>query len=149
MNKLSSLIDRLHELAVSAPAEYRSRLSNQVAALSAMSKKQKEHFTEFLQLSKEYANRYLDDISAEIQQQRSFLDKLEGRLEAAKKLRVEAVDLKMRYESGTVDTMKDLRATGKAASCLRRQSFETSIFSTFAATSRGPCPVQRGGLGAN
>ena len=120
MNKLSSLIDRLHELAVSAPAEYRSRLSNQVAALRAMSKKQKEHFTEFLQLSEEYANRYLDDISAEIQQQRSFLDKLEGRLEAAKKLRVEAVDLKMRYESGTVDTMKDLRATGKAVSCLRR-----------------------------
>jgi hypothetical protein len=149
MNKLSSLIDRLHELAASAPAEYRSRLSNQVAALRAMSKKQKEHFTEFLQLSEEYANRYLDDISAEIQQQRSFLDKLEGRLEAAKKLRVEAVDLQMRYESGTVDTIKDLRATGKAASCLQRQSFETLIFSTFAATSRGPCPVQRGGRGAN
>jgi hypothetical protein len=71
---------------------------------------------EFLQLSEEYANSYLLDISPEIQQQSSFLDKLEGRLEAAKKLRGEAVELQSLYESRTVAAMDGLRATGKAAS---------------------------------
>jgi hypothetical protein len=79
-------------------------------------KKQQEHCIEFLTLSEECANGYLLDISAEIQRQRSFLDDLERRLEAANKLRREAVDLKMLYEAGTVATMKDLRATGRAAS---------------------------------
>jgi hypothetical protein len=116
MNKLSSLIDRLQELASSAPAQHQSQLLRQVVSLRTTSKKQQEHFIEFLQLSEEYANKYLLDISAEIQQQSSFLDKLEGRLEAAKKLRGEAVDLQMLYESGTVATMQDLRTTGKAAS---------------------------------
>ena len=72
---------------------------------------------EFLTLSDEYANKYLLDISDEIQRQSSFLNKLEERLEAAKKLRKEAVDLQMFYESETVATMKKFRATGKAASC--------------------------------
>ena len=150
MNKLSSLIDRLQELASSAPVEHRSQLLRQALALRATSKKQQEHFMEFLQLSEEYANRYLLDISAEIEQQSSFLDKLKERLEAAEKLRGDAVDLKKLYESGTVTTMENLRATGKAASCrLQKQNIETLIFSTFAAASRGPCPVQRGGLGVN
>ncbi|KAF8486446.1 hypothetical protein DFH94DRAFT_184318 [Russula ochroleuca] len=111
MNKLSSLIDRLQELASSAPAEQRAPLLRQVVALRSTSKKQHEHFMEFLQLSEEYANKYLLDISAEIQQQSSFLDKLERRLEAAKKLRGEAVDLQMFYQSGTVAIMENLRAT--------------------------------------
>ena len=117
MNKLSSLIDRLQELASSAPPEHRSKLLGQVATLRAMFKKQQEHCVEFLQLSEEYANRYLLDISAEIQQQSDFLDKLEERLEVATKLRGEAVDLQMFYESGTVATMENFRATGKAAFC--------------------------------
>jgi hypothetical protein len=86
-------------------------------ALRAMSKKQQEHFVEFLQLSDEYAYSYLLHISPEIRQQSSFLDKLEERLEAAKKLRGEAVGLKALYESRTVAIMNNLRATGKAASC--------------------------------
>ena len=113
MSKLSCLVDRLQDLASAAPVHHRSQLLRQVASLRATSKKQQEHFVEFLQLSEEYANKYLLDISAEINQQSSFLDKLEGRLEAAMKLRGEAVDLKMFYESGTVATMKDLRATSK------------------------------------
>ena len=117
MNKLSSLIDRLQELASSARAEQRTPLLRQVVALRETSKKQQEHFMEFLQLSEEYANKYLLDISAEIQQQSSFLEKLEGRLEAANKLRGEAADLQMFYQSGTVAIMENLRATGKAASC--------------------------------
>ena len=76
MDKLSSLIDRLQELASSAPPQHRAQLLNQVVALRATSEKQKDHFTEFLQLTEEYANRYLLDISAEVQQQSSFLKKL-------------------------------------------------------------------------
>lgn len=71
---------------------------------------------ELLQLSKGTANRYLRDIDTKIQQQSEFLDKLEGRLEAAKKLRGEAVELQWFYESITAATMRDLRATGKTAS---------------------------------
>ena len=118
MNKLSSLIDRLQELATSAPVEYRSQLLRQVGALRTTSKKQQEHCIEFLTLSEEYANKYLLDISAEVQQQSSFLDKLEERLDAANKLHSEVVDLRMFYESGTVASMENLRATGKAASDL-------------------------------
>ena len=123
MNRLSGLIDRLEELASSAPAEHRSQLLRQVVTLRATSKKQQEHFTEFLQLSEEYANKYLLDISAEIQQQSSFLDKLEGRLEAAKKLRGEAVDLLTLYESGTVSTTENLRATGKQPRVVSRGKY--------------------------
>jgi len=86
----------------------------QVVGLRAASKKQKEHFMEFLQLSDEYADKYLLDIDAEIQQQSDVLDKLEGRLEAAKKLRGEAAELRTLYESGTVATMEGFREKGKA-----------------------------------
>ena len=127
MDKLSSLINCLEELASSTPAEHQSQLSIQVMALRAKSKKQQEHFIEFLRLSEEYANKYLLDISAEIDQQSFFLEKLEGRVETAKKLREEAVDLQRFYESETVATMENLRATGKASSCslLRQYSILT------------------------
>ena len=101
---------------------------------------------EFLQLGEEYANRYLLDISAEIQQQSSFLEKLEGRLETAKKLHQDAVDLQMLYESGTVATMENLRATGKASCCLQSRVLKLD-FSTSVPASGGPRPVQRGGFG--
>ena len=131
MNKLSSIIDRLLELASSAPAEHRSQLLDRVVALRATSKKQQERFMEFLQLSEEYADKYLLNISEEIRKQSTFLDNLQDRLEAAKKLRADAIDLKMLYMSGTVAAMQDVRATGKAASCrLQIQDIETLIFST-------------------
>ena len=146
MNRLFSLIDRLQELASSAPPEHQSQLSNQVVALCATSQKQKQHFMEFLQLSEEYANKYLLDISAEIQQQSSFLDKLKERIEAAEKLRGDAIDLQKFYESGTVSVMKDFRTTGKPVLChLQKQNIKSFIFSIFAAASRGLCLVQRGG----
>ena len=132
MNRLSSLIDRLQELASSAPPEHQFQLSNQVVALRATSQKQKEHFLEFLQLSEEYANKYLFDISAEIQQQSSFLDKLKERLEAAEKLRGDAIDLQKFYESGTVSVMNNFRTTGKAVLCrLQKQNIETFYFQHF------------------
>ncbi|KAH9983592.1 hypothetical protein BJV77DRAFT_286297 [Russula vinacea] len=58
MNTLTSLIDRLQELTSFVPAEHRSRLSNQVVALRVTSKRQREQFIEFLQLSEEYADKY-------------------------------------------------------------------------------------------
>jgi hypothetical protein len=132
MNKLSNLIDRLQELASAAPAEHRSQLLRQVVELRATFKRQQERFIEFLQLSEEYANKYLLDISAEIQQQSTVLDNLEERLEAAKKLHEEAVDLQTFYESGTAAAMKDLRATGKAVRfCLQRQNTEAFGFQHF------------------
>ena len=114
MNKLSSLIDRLEELASSAPEEHQSQLSKQMATLRATFKKQQERCIDFLQLSEEYADKYLLDISSEIRQQSSFLDMLEKRLDMAKTLRQQAVDLRRSYESGTVATMKDVRTTGRA-----------------------------------
>jgi hypothetical protein len=114
MNKLSSLIGRLQELTSFAPAEHRPRLSNQVVALRVTLKRQREHFIEFLQLSEEYADKYLLDISSEIQQQSAVLENLQERLEAAEKLRGEAVNLEMLYESGTVANMERFRATGMA-----------------------------------
>ena len=143
MKKLSSLIDRLQELASSAPTGHQSQLLRQVKALRATSKKQQEQFIDFLQLSEEYANEYLFDINAYLQQQSSFLAKLERRLEAAKKLRGEAAELQMLYESGTVATMKDLRATGKSTSCRLLGKTLRGFFSTSAAASRGRCPFQR------
>ena len=54
---------------------------------------------------------------------RNTMDNLEKRLEATKKLHGEAVDLQTFYESGTVATMRNLRATGKSVPCgLQKQS---------------------------
>ncbi|KAF8461769.1 hypothetical protein DFH94DRAFT_71283 [Russula ochroleuca] len=132
INKLDNLINGLRELASSAPAECRSQLLNKVAALHATFKRQQERFNEFLQLSEEYANKYLLDISVEIRRQRTVLDYLEKRLEAAKKLHGEAVILQMFYESETVATMKHLRATGEAfPGCLPRHNPETSDYQDF------------------
>jgi hypothetical protein len=109
MKKLSSLIDRLQELASAAPSDLRPQLHEQVDVLRSSFKKQQERCVEFLQLTEEYAGRYLLDISAEIQQQSSFLDMLEKRLDMAKTLHGQAMNLRKSYESGTVDAMKDVR----------------------------------------
>ncbi|KAH9964422.1 hypothetical protein BJV74DRAFT_302853 [Russula compacta] len=115
MNRLSDLVDRLHELASAAPSDHKPQPNRQVAALRATFKKQQERCVVFSQLSEEYANRYLLDISAEIQQQSSFLDILEKRLDMAKTLRAQAIDLRRSYESGTLDAMKKVRETGNSA----------------------------------
>jgi hypothetical protein len=138
MNKLSSLIDRLEELASSASAEHRSGILCQVRRLRVTSKKQQERCIEFLQLSEEYANKYLLDISAEIQQQSSFLELLEERLNTAATLRQQADDLRRSYESGTAAPMQDICATGKASSGrLQSQMLRPMVFSIIAASSKG------------
>ena len=133
MNKLNSLINRLQELASSAPAEHRAQLLDKVAALQASFKKQQERFIEFLKLSEEYADKYLHSISSEIRQQSTALDNLKERLEAANKLHGKAVDLQAYYESGTVAAVKGFRApTGKTVPCcLQRQNTESFDFQGF------------------
>jgi hypothetical protein len=110
MRKLDSLIDDLQGSVHFLVGE--DRIFDKLAALNAMFKTQQVRFTEFVQLSEEYANKYLLDVSAKIQQQTTVLDNLEERLEAAKRLHGDAVDLQTFYESGTVANMKDLR-TGR------------------------------------
>ena len=59
---------------------------------------------------------------------------MEERLEAAKKLHDDAVDLHTFYESGTVAAMQDLRATGKAVFCFQKsQTDKTFDFKEFRA----------------
>jgi hypothetical protein len=116
MKKLSSLVDRLEDLTSSVPVEHQSQLSSQVRRLRVTFKEQRERCIEFLQLSEEYADKYLLDISAEIQRQSSFLDLLEQRLDKANVLRKQAVDLRRLYEFGTVAPLKHVCATGKASS---------------------------------
>lgn len=112
MNALSTLINRLSDLATTAPQEHRPQLNRQVAALRAGFKKQQERCIAFLQLTNEYADRFLTDISDEIQQQSSFLDALEKRLDMAKTLRQEAIQMRKSYEDGTLDCIKKVRRTG-------------------------------------
>jgi len=99
-----------------------------------MFKNQQERCVKFLRLSDDYANKYLLDIDAEVQQQSSVLDNPEERLYAAKKLHGEAVDLQKFYESGTVASMNDLRATGRRSPVPRDferwNSFRSSLKQT-------------------
>ena len=114
MDKLPHLIDRLQELASAAPLHRRRQLDRQVASLRTDFKKQQKRFFDFLRLTEEYADRYLLGISTEIEQQSSFLDKLEKRLDTANTLYYQTVDLRKSYESGTKNIIKSVRETGDA-----------------------------------
>ena len=114
MDKLSHLIDCLQELASATPLDLRDQLYRQVASLRTAFKRQQQRYLEFLQLTEEYADRYLLDISTEIEEQRSFLDKLEKRLDMARTLYYQADDLRKSYETGTKNVIKSVRETGEA-----------------------------------
>ena len=134
MNKLSDLIDNLEELARAAPSDCRPQLYKQIATLRMTFKSQRERCIHFLRLTEEYADRYLLDISAEIQQQSSFLDILERRLDRAKTVYRQAIDLRKSYEAGTVNVMENVGKTGKAASSSLERSVTDSVdLSTIAA----------------
>jgi hypothetical protein len=112
MDKLSALIDRLSEIATTAPQEHHSQLIHQVDALRIDFNKQRNPYAAFLRLAKKYADRFLSDISEEIQQQSCLLDALEKKLDMAKSLRQEVVQLYKSYEVGTLDSIKKVRRTG-------------------------------------
>jgi hypothetical protein len=112
MNTFSRLIDRLQELAIAASQEHQPQLKRQVTALRTAFTKQQERYIAFLQLTKEYADRFLLDITEEIQRQSSFLDTLERRLDMAKNLREQSLHLRKSYEDGTLDCMTKVRRTG-------------------------------------
>ena len=113
MDKLPRLIDRLQGLASVAPLDLRHQLYRQVASLRTAFKRQRQRYFDFLQLTEKYADRYLHDISTEIEQQSSFLKKLEKRLDMAKALYYQADDLRKSYESGTKNIIKNVRETGE------------------------------------
>jgi hypothetical protein len=114
MDKLSHLIDRLQELASATPLDLRHQLHRRVASLRTDLKRQKDRYFEFLRLTEDYANRYLRDISTELELQSSFLEKLEKRLDMAKTLYYQADYLRKSYESGTMNVMKSICKTGEA-----------------------------------
>ena len=118
MDTLSHLIDHLQELASATPLDLRHQLYEQVASLRMAFRRQQQRYFEFLQLTEEYADRYLLDISTEIEQQGSFLRKLEKRLELAKTLYYQADDLRKSYESGTKCVITSVRDTGEATHSL-------------------------------
>jgi len=112
MSRLSTLIHRLSEVAITAPPERRRQLIRQAAALRSDFKRQQKRFVAFMQLSKRYADRFVLDVSEEIQQQTSFLDAVEKRLEKAKSLREQAVHLRKSYEDEILKSIKKVRFTG-------------------------------------
>jgi len=118
VSRLSSLIDRLIELAIAAPPEHRRPLVRQAAALRADFQRQQESLVAFFLLARKYADRFLSDISDEIQQRTSFLDAMERRLDMAKTLREQAVHLHKSYEVQVLGSMKKVRRTGVCLSYL-------------------------------
>jgi len=114
IDKLSHLIDHLQELASATRLDHRRQLYKQVATLRTAFSRQQRRYFEFLRLTEEYANQYLLDVSAEIEQQSSVLDVLEKRVDRAKTLYCQAVDLRRSYKSGTMDAMKSVREEGEA-----------------------------------
>ena len=112
MSRLSTLIHQLSELAITAPPEHRRQLTRRAAALRVDFKRQQDRFISFMRLSKRYADRCISDVSEEIQQQTSFLDALEKRLDMAKSLREQAVHLRKSYEVETLQSIKKVRRTG-------------------------------------
>jgi DNA repair ATPase RecN len=112
MTRLSSLIDQLSELAATAPKEHYPELIRQVDALRTDLSKQQERYAAFLRLTKKYAERFLSDISDEIQQQSSLLEALQKRVDMAKTLHKKVVHLREEYEIGTLKCIKKVRNTG-------------------------------------
>ncbi|KAI0287090.1 hypothetical protein BC826DRAFT_1189244, partial [Russula brevipes] len=91
INALSTLINWLCDLARTAPRDTQPQLHRQAAVLRAGFKRQQERCLAFLRLTEEYADRFLSDISEEIQQQSSFLEALERRLDMARVRSLRAV----------------------------------------------------------
>ncbi|KAI0038580.1 hypothetical protein FA95DRAFT_1201524 [Auriscalpium vulgare] len=112
MHRLAPLVERLHALALADPQQQQCALLQQVAVLRAMLKKQQARCIAFLQLAQEYADRYLRDISADIQAQHALLGVLERRLGAARELHTEVAALRRSFVEGTCGGLKDICALG-------------------------------------
>ncbi|KAI0039563.1 hypothetical protein FA95DRAFT_1577526, partial [Auriscalpium vulgare] len=126
MERLLQLVDHLQVIAHNAPSGSRSRLLTEVAALRAAHKREQERFSAFLQLTQEYADRYLRDIADEVQSQRSLLDMLEARLSMAKQLRTEAVELQKAFDDGS---FKGFQKVKRAAGAVPLPD-DTELFET-------------------
>ncbi|KAI0261147.1 hypothetical protein BC834DRAFT_972927 [Gloeopeniophorella convolvens] len=111
MVRLSGLIDRLRGLASSAPPDRRHEVERQVHTLRNSFKKQQGRYIEFLQLTTDYANQYLLDISSTVMGQEEFLDTLEKRLDMAKERHTHARELLKSFESEIAGPVEDILRT--------------------------------------
>ncbi|KAI0062419.1 hypothetical protein BV25DRAFT_1915964 [Artomyces pyxidatus] len=116
MSRLCDLVEQIQELANSAPPGTRRAILDKVAVLRAAYKKQQERCIDFLQLTQDYADRYLKDIAGEIQSQGAMLRVLEQRLKAAKGLRTDVVDLQRAFKIGTFKGLKSVRKSVRGMS---------------------------------
>ncbi|KAI0261150.1 hypothetical protein BC834DRAFT_491052 [Gloeopeniophorella convolvens] len=111
MTRLSGVIGLLEKLASSAPPDRQPGINRQVNVLWSSLKKQQERYIEFLQLSRDYANKFLLDMSSTIIGQEEFLDTLEKRLDMAKELHTQAVVLQDSYRSEIAGPVEDILKT--------------------------------------
>ncbi|KAI0038182.1 hypothetical protein FA95DRAFT_1613571 [Auriscalpium vulgare] len=114
MKRLSTAISHVEELAGTAPAEHQASLQAQIVELHNALKRHQDRYEEFVKLSQEYAEQYLRDLSDEIRSQSAWLVLLERRLELAKTLRTDALDLKTSFEKGVCKELKGVRAAVRA-----------------------------------
>ncbi|KAI0050097.1 hypothetical protein FA95DRAFT_684484 [Auriscalpium vulgare] len=103
MTRLAKAVDRVEELTNSAAEDQCPPL---VPELRATLRKHEDRYREFVQLSKEYADRYLQDLSDEIRSQSAWLDLLERRLDLAKTRRRDTLDLKTSFDKDVWDELK-------------------------------------------
>ncbi|KAI0038183.1 hypothetical protein FA95DRAFT_1284236 [Auriscalpium vulgare] len=114
MKRLSTAISHVEELAGTAPAEHQPYLQAQIVELHDALQRHQDRYEEFVKLSQEYAEQYLRDLSDEIRSQSAWLVLLERRLELAKTLRTNALDLKSSFEMGVCKELKGVRAAVRA-----------------------------------
>ncbi|KAI0042302.1 hypothetical protein FA95DRAFT_1575825 [Auriscalpium vulgare] len=105
IDRLSKAIDRVEELTCDLPHNQHPTL---VRELRSTLQKHKDRYKDFVQLSKEYADRYLEGLSDEIRSQGEWLDLLERRLDHAKTIRREAVVLKEEFEEDVCHELKSV-----------------------------------------
>jgi hypothetical protein len=103
MSKLSSFMDQLSEHIPEKP-----ELRVQLDIARQEFKWQQKRYAKFLRLTKKYADRFFLDVTEEV----SFLDAQEKRLEMARDLHNQTVDLRKSYENETLNPMKNIRRTG-------------------------------------
>lgn len=121
MDRLARAIDRLHEIAARSGSANGPQLFKKVDILRKAFEKQQGLGDQFLRLTEEYTTRYQWDISAEIQQQRSFQETLGAQEKLAKELYSLAVDLQRSFQNGIVNAVKNLQKISKVTFCRKDQ----------------------------
>ncbi|KAI0049157.1 hypothetical protein FA95DRAFT_951366 [Auriscalpium vulgare] len=113
MRRLSGMIDAFQDISLAAPVNQQPGLTQKVAEMRADLRMQRERHDAFLQLTREYADRYLEDIKDEVHSQRALLDMLEHRLDAAKQLRTDVVEMQRSFAKGAREGFQEVKACAR------------------------------------